>query len=495
MKKSVVVIGGGLGGITAAIRMAQEGYQVELYEKNGHIGGKVNRLETKGFGFDLGPSILTMPEIFKSLFRYSSKKIEDYINIEKLELQIRNFYHNYEIIDLYQSLQDTFENNQNVSQKDIDEMQQFFDYAERIHRFTELGYFNKGLDYIKNLIQFHGPLSALKGFDYFHTMQQAINKRVSNPYLQEMLGYFIKYVGSSSYDAPAVMSLLPQMQHEQGLWYVSGGIHKLAEGLEQLALEEGVEIHLNQSIVAMGTGQQNQITYIELEDQTRIKADYFISNMEVLPLYRKLLSINEKKLEKLEDKFEPASSGYVMHLGVSKQYPQLKHHNFFFSIDSKRNYHEVFHEYKLPTDPTIYVVNSNKTDEKQAPKGYENIKVLPHVPYIQEHPFSKVEYEQFREVILKKLEAMGLTDLRQNIVYEDTWTPHDIEQKYCSNKGAIYGVVSNRKKNHGFKFPKKSPYFSNLYFVGGSVNPGAGMPMVALSGIQVVDQIIDEDGE
>ena len=240
--RRVVVIGGGLGGISAAIRMAQEGYEVDLYEQNKHIGGKVNRLETEGFGFDLGPSILTMPRVFEKLFKYSEKQLVDYVEIQRLDLQIRNFYPDETVIDLFDSVDSTISNNKTLDEQDRQELNQFYDYAQKILRVTEKGYFAKGLDTIPELIKFHGPVKALKKFDYFSTMQQAINKRVSSPYLRQMLGYFIKYVGSSAYDAPAVLTLLPQMQQEQGLWYVKGGIHKLAEALHKLAEEEGVNI-------------------------------------------------------------------------------------------------------------------------------------------------------------------------------------------------------------------------------------------------------------
>ncbi|MCI2946862.1 phytoene desaturase family protein [Staphylococcus caledonicus] len=487
-KKSIIVIGGGLGGISAAIRLAQSGYDVTLYEKNNHIGGKVNRLETQGFGFDLGPSILTMPYIFENLFRYSHKNMADYVTIERLSLQWRSFFTNGETIDLYEDLNQMLEANDNLNEEDIQQVHDFLNYAEKVHRFTEEGYFALGLDTVSEIIKYQGPFTALKGVDYFSTMQQAINRYVKKQELRDMLGYFIKYVGSSSYDAPAVLTLLIHMQYEQGLWYVKGGIHLLAQALERLAREEGVDIHTGVDIKSIDT-YFNHVSGVRLDDGTHVEADYIVANREVIPTYRDLLHFSEGKLAKLEKTYEPASSGYVMHLGVDKQYPQLAHHNFLFSSDSKRNYHEVFHDKVLPQDPTIYLVNSNKTDETQAPTGYENLKVLPHIPYIQNEPFTEVQYAQFRERVLDKLERMGLTDLRQHIVYEDVWTPHDIERHYASNKGAIYGVVADRKKNKGFKFPKQSQYFDNLFFVGGSVNPGGGMPMVTLSGQQVADKI------
>ena len=487
-KEKIIVIGGGLGGISAAIRLAQSGFEVNLYEKNNHIGGKVNRLEEEGFGFDLGPSILTMPYIFENLFRYSHKKMSDYVTIERLPLQWRSFFTNGEVIDLYEDLTVMAQMNQSLNDEDVQQLHQFLQYAEKIHRFTEEGYFALGLDTVSEIIKYQGPFNSLKGVDYFSTMQEAINRYVEKQELRDMLGYFIKYVGSSSYDAPAVLTLLIHMQYEQGLWYVKGGIHHLAQALEQLAREEGVTIHTGIDVHSIDT-YFNHVTGVRLDNGDHVDADYIVSNREVIPTYRDLMHFSEKKLAKLEKTFEPASSGYVMHLGVDKEYPQLAHHNFLFSSDSKRNYHEVFHEKVLPQDPTIYLVNSNKTDKTQAPADYEDLKVLPHIPYIQDKPFTEEQYSKFRERVLDKLERMGLTNLRQHIVYEDIWTPHDIEHHYASNRGAIYGVVADRKKNKGFKFPKQSQYFENLYFVGGSVNPGGGMPMVTLSGQQVADKI------
>ncbi|MGR9088918.1 MAG: phytoene desaturase family protein, partial [Gammaproteobacteria bacterium] len=150
---------------------------------------------------------------------------------------------------------------------------------------------------------------------------------------------------------------------------------------------------------------------------------------------------------------------------------------------------------RLSEDPTIYLVAPVKSDPGQAPAGCEIIKVLPHIPHLDPaHPFTEEDYRALRERVLIKLERMGLTDLRQHIVTEEFWTPYDIEARYYSNRGSIYGVVADRFKNLGFKAPQRSAELSNLYFVGGSVNPGGGMPMVTLSGQLVRDKILADLG-
>lgn len=493
-QKSVIVLGGGLGGLSAAVSLAQEGFDVSLYEKNDHLGGKLNRLEANGFGFDLGPSILTMPQIFEKLFLTSGKQMADYIPIERLDLQWRSFFPDHTTIDLYSDLTKMAQENPLLTAKDMMEYQDFLDYAKAIYAATEVGYFDKGLDSTMEILKEHGVIKALKGFDYFSSMHDGIAKRVSHPKMQDILGYFSKYVGSSPYDAPAVLNMMSYMQHEQGIWYVPGGMHKIAEGIVNLGKELGVAFHTGCQVEKLNVVDE-QIRSARLADGTVIEADYFVSNMEVIPAYEQLLDEKPAFTEKLEKKFEPASSGFVLHLGVNKEYPQLAHHNFFFSNASKENFDQNFHQHQLPDDPTIYLVNVNKTDPSQTIEGHENIKILPHIPYLQDQPFTEAEYDAFRERILIKLETMGLTDLRKHIVYENRWTPEDIQKNYLSHRGAIYGTVSDRKKNHGFKHAKHSERYDNLYFVGGTVNPGAGMPMVTLSGQQVSDKIARREAD
>ena len=491
-QKQVIVIGGGLGGLSAAISLRQKGYDVALYEQNNHLGGKLNRLEQDGFGFDLGPSILTMPHIFETLFERSGKKMRDYVQIERLNHQWRGFFPGGNVLDLYENLQDMQEKNPLLTEKDIEEYQNLLNYSRELYEVTEEGYFSKNLETTKQVMKHHGIIQSLRKFDLFSTMFDGIDKRISNPQFRDMLSYIIKYVGSSAYDAPAVLNMMIYMQHAQGLWYVPGGMHHLGDALAKLAEEIGVKFHLGEKIVKLETVDET-ITGAFLENGEKLTADYYVSNMEVIPTYQKLLGEGKDKLDKLKKKFEPASSGLVLHLGVKNNYPQLAHHNFFFSDQMKEQMNAIFHERKLPEDPVIYLVNANKTDPAQAQPCHENLKVLPHIPHIQEQPFTAQEYDDFAERVLIKLEKMGLTNLRDSIVTRDMWTPHDIERTYASDRGAIYGTVSNKKMNKGFKHPKQTNKYQNLYFVGGTVNPGGGMPMVTLSGQQVADQLANRD--
>ncbi|MDU0202116.1 phytoene desaturase family protein [Paenibacillus sp. MAH-36] len=494
INKSVLIIGGGLGGLSAAISLQQSGYSVSLYEQNHHIGGRLNRLEQDGFGFDLGPSILTMPHVFQKLFAASGKNMDDYVPTMKLKHQWRSFFPSGNMIDLHDDMGVMKAKNPSLNEQDMTEYKNLLEYSKKLYTMTELGYFNHGADNTKDIARYNGVFNALKNFDLFSTVHKSIAKRISDRDLRVMLSYFTKYVGSSPYDAPAVLNMMIYMQHQQGVWYVPGGMHMLARGLVQLAKEIGVSIHTGKRIVQLHK-KEGSITGAVLEDGMELSADHYISNMEVIPFYEQLLQEEKRFIQKLKTKYEPASSGLVLHLGVKKAYPQLAHHNFFFAENMKQQMDKIFHRHELPDDPVIYLVNVNKTDPTQAPEGHENLKVLPHIPYIQDKPFTPQDYERFEERVLIKLERMGLEGLRDNIVTRDVWTPEDIKRAYGTDRGAIYGTLSDRKKNKGFKHPKQSTRYDNLYFVGGTVNPGSGMPMVTLSGQQVRDIIVRRDAD
>ncbi len=494
--KKVVVIGSGLGGMSAAILLAKSGFDVTLLEKNNHLGGKLNIHEERGFKFDLGPSIFTLPQIFRPIFEGDGKRLEDYISLERVDPQWRNFFDDGTVLNLYEDKERMRAELAPFGAGTFEEYERFLDYSRMQYEIVERGYLRQGFDTFWQFIKFYSGKDA-HNLDYLRSMSSSIYRRVKNKYLRDTFEYFIKYVGSSASDSPAFMNLMPNIQLEFGLWYVGGGLYQLARAYERRLQEVGVEVRLGHKVLTI---QKNTKTVTGVLATTpdgaeqKFDADFVVSNMEVIPATQNLLNEPERVVRKLQ-RFEPSCSGIVLHLGLDRIYPQLAHHNFFYSKDQHAHFHRVFREKKLPDDPTIYLVAPTRTDPSQAPVGCDNIKILPHIPYInKKNPFTREDYLELKELCLDKLERMGLTDLRKHIVVEDFWTPFDIEERYASNCGSIYGVVCDRRKNFAFKAPKRSPQYSNLFFVGGSVNPGGGMPMVTLSG-QHVARMIREQNE
>ena len=488
--KHVVIIGGGLGGMSAAISLAsKKDYTITLIEKNAHLGGKLNVLDKDGFSFDLGPSILTMPHLFENLFNMHGKSMKDYIEIEPVRPHWRNFFEDGTVIDLTHKIDDMLMN-KTLTKDDLEDLKKYYAYTERIYGVSAMVAFDNQLENTWQAMKFKPSTDIFGNMDYFSTMDQGVRRYVKNPYLIDILNYFIKYVGSSPYDAPALMNLLPYIQWRFDLWYVKGGMFNISLGMQKLIKElPQIKTHLKTEVISV-VKKDKSLSSITLNNGKTLEADIVVSNMEAVPFYEKITKEPSYRIRRYNKKFAPACSGFALHLGTDKVYPQLAHHNFFYSKDSKKNFRNIFHKHRLNEDPTIYLVAPMRTDPSQGPKGGDIIKILPHIPTIdKKRPFSKEDYQTFRENILIKLERMGLTDLRKHIVSEELWTPETIEAAYYSNKGSIYGVVASKSKNMGFKIPKQSKYYKNLFFVGGSVNPGGGMPMVVLSGQQVVVQI------
>ena len=491
-KKRVIVIGAGLGGISAAVSLASAGFEVELCEKNERIGGKLNLLERDGFSFDLGPSIIILPHLFRRLFERAGKVMEDYVSFQELPLQWRSFFEDGTVLDLHSDAR-LMEQELGKLGADAAGYWAFLEYSRRLWQFSEQAYLERGADGLGDIMRGSSLGEIYRGVDPLRTMDQGVARFIKNQHLRDMLCFFIKYVGSSAFDAPALMNLLAYSQLGWGLWYVRGGMYNLARGLGRLMQDLGVRVHLGAEVVEI-TRQGSRVDGVVLRDGTRHAAEVVVCNMEVIPAYERLLGERDSlMLKRYRFMFEPAASGLVLHLGVRRDYPQLAHHNFFFARDLRKFLDTIHRRKQLPEDPTIYLVCPTRTDPSLAPAGHHIIKILPHIPPIQPRPFGREDYLALKERVLDKLERMGLHDLRGQTVVEDMLTPDDLQRMYYSNRGAIYGVVADRKRNFGFKAPKQSERYENLYFVGGSVNPGGGTPMVVTSGMNAARLILETE--
>ena len=490
-----IVIGGGLGGLSAAISLKGKGYDVEIFEKNENLGGKLNRRSGKGFTFDTGPSILTMPWVLEELFQRVHRRLEDYMTIERIEPQWRTFFEDGTSMDVTGDLPDMIQEMGKVAPEGGGSLSQFLSYSESMYQLCMKSFYKtsiSGLNEFRKLHQF----KELMAMDPFHTVADSTKKYFNNPHLEQLFNFFVMYVGSNPYQSPAILNQLIYVQLGLGIHYVKGGMYGIAQGMEKLLDELRVPVTTNMPVSHIHV-ENGQATGVITENGTFHMADLVVSNLEAIPAYQSLLPQKgpaKKEAKKLSKTYEPTVSGLVLLLGTDRTFDMTKHHNFFFSEDPEKEFKQIYDEGIPAEDPTIYIGISSKSDPAQAPEGKENLFVLTHVP---PKTLQKVEtnWDDYREVVLDKLERMGMTGLRDSIEFEYRFTPDDLEELYGANGGSIYGIASNKATNGGFKIPAKSRIYDNLYFTGGSTHPGGGVPMVTLSGQLTADLISEQELE
>ncbi|WP_064093252.1 phytoene desaturase family protein [Rossellomorea aquimaris] len=492
MKKKVLIVGGGLGGMSTAIRLASEGFQVTILEKGDRLGGKLNKRGGKGFSFDTGPSILTMPWVLEKVFAHANRDINDYLDIVRVEPGWRTFFEDGKTLDVSSDLPTMLNEMKKTSHEDANNLFNYLSYCGKMYELTMKSFYKKSINGLQDLRSMH-PVKELLQMDPMKSMDAATRRFIKDKHLQQLFNFLVMYIGSSPYHAPAIMSQLTHVQLGLGVHYVKGGMYKIAEAMAKVLEELDVEVRLNcevEDIITSNSRAEGVRTKIGEE----IKGDLVVSNLEAIPCYKSLLKEHHESFKEVHElnKYAPTVSGLVLLLGVDRTYDQLAHHNFFFSKDPRKEFKQIFDEKKLADDPTVYIGVSSKTDETQAPEGKENLFVLTHVPPLKEGEDWSIYKDNYREKIITKLERMGVSDLKKHIEYEYTFTPNDLENLYGANGGSIYGTVTDRKLNGGFKIPNKSRILSNMYFVGGSTHPGGGVPMVTLSGQLTAELIMEE---
>ncbi|MCC2667896.1 MAG: phytoene desaturase [Armatimonadetes bacterium] len=500
-RKRVVVIGAGLAGTAAAIRLAAGGHQVDLVDPNAHLGGKMNVWESGGYRFDMGPTIITMPEILDRLFASVGRSSRDYLEMVRLDPQWRCFYADGTVLDLREDVERMCGELARLSPRDADAYPRFLEYARGMFEISDEYFFWKPYGGMVDLLREYGVMNPaalrlgnrIQPFSSFHSV---VTRHFKDPRVVQLFDHFMQYVGSSPFMAPAILALIAWVQMGQGVWYPMGGTGSIARALERLAAEFGVRERrgeLVEEILLEG----RRVTGVRLRGGERIPADVVVSNCDVIRTYDELIP-HPKTAQILRSerrRFEPACSGVVLYLGCDRTWPQLAHHDFFFSEDPDREFEDIY-ERKVPAgDMSIYLAVPSLTDPGVAPPGHTALYVLVHTPYMTGGVDWATEGPRYRDAILGRLEQRGLTGLRESIRVERMLTPAEIERLYRSTGGSIYGLLTQKGLTSAFKPGNRCPHFPGLYFAGGSVNPGAGVPMVLMSGQTAAACVLEDLGE
>jgi len=323
-------------------------------------------------------------------------------------------------------------------------------------------------------------------------MNQSIKRFVRSPHLRQLLGRFATYVGGSPFEAPATLNVIAHVELTGGIWYPKGGIYNIATGMVRLAEELGVEICLGVGATDI-EATDGKVSGVHLQDGTHIETDTVVANVDVTTTYKHLLELTpqvHKRLSTLET-YEPSCSGFVLLIGTDKTFPQLAHHNIFWSDDYEAEFKAIFKDQVPAEDPTIYVTATSKADPEHAPDGCENWFILVNAPPLSDHVDWEQEKSRYRDLILDKLAQQGV-DVRDHIRVEEILTPVDLQEMSGAWRGALYGPSANSKWTVFRRPHNRSEIIEGLYFAGGTTHPGGGVPMVTLSGKVAADFVLED---
>lgn len=498
--QQVIVIGSGLGGLTAACTLAARGYQVSVFEKNEWTGGKACVHEEKGFRFDMGPTILTIPSVLKRVFEEAGEKMEDHLDLVRLDPQWRCFFSDRSVLDLNENLQKMRQNLEEFSRvpKDVEGYESFLVEAQTLHEISNDFFFWRPVGSVFDIMDRKAMLnlSSLKSFLSMRptqTVSECVRSFVEDERVAQMLDHFVQYVGSSPEAAPAVLCGIAHMQTQEGVWYPMGGTRAVPVELRKLAERLGVTFHTGNQVKAIERHHM-KVTGVTDQNGTFHRAHAVVSNMDSVRTHRELLRGRPLANFEARREYEPACSGVVFYLGLDKRYEQLAHHDFVFSRDPEEEFHYIYERGEPAPDPSAYIAAPAITEPGVAPEGGEALYVLVHTPYLRPYHNWDEMLPEYRKVIFQKLaDAAGMDDLEDRIVCEHVLTPQDIHERYSVLNGAIYGLASHGKVNGAFKPTNRSPDLEGLYLAGGAAHPGPGMPMAMMSGWIAADAL-DNDG-
>ncbi len=487
--RRIAVIGGGLGALSGAIRLAQLGFSVQLFEKNPKIGGKVNEVILGDYRFDTGASLLTMPFVIDELFDVAGFKRSDYLDFLPMEPICRYFFSDGAVMDASADKQKMEAAIAQLSPNDVEAHGRFLKYAERIHDLTaEIFMFTPIHEFRKLMRPRHfRTLFRLHQIDPFRTVHERVSRFFSDPRLVQLFDRYATYNGSDPFQAPATLNIIPYVEYGLGGFYIRGGIYRLVDALESVARERGVQIHTSAKVERV-CRVGKRVSGVQVNGEI-IDADYVLCGADAVIAHHELLDQQHRR-EKLSQ-LEPSLSGMVFLWGVKGKYSALAHHNIVFSSDYRTEFRQIFKHQQVPDEPTIYIAITSKTDAAHAPADGENWFVLLNMPYLAPGQVWEQEKARMRTVVLDKLKQLGF-DIAARIAVEQVYTPEDFAELYASNKGSIYGVSSNSKTTAFKRLPNRSRLLKGLYFAGGSVHPGGGIPLVMLSG-KIAATLIAED--
>lgn len=485
-EKSVIIIGSGFAGLSAASFMAKEGWKVTVLEKNSTPGGRACQLKEQGFTFDMGPSFYWMPDVFERYFNQFGKKVSDYYKLTRLDPSYRVYWED-GYTDLpadYAKLRDVFEALEPGSGAMLDK------YLREAAYKYEVGVNKLVYKPSRSLTEFMDwqTISGVFRLEVFTSIKKHIHKYFKNSRLRQLMEFPVLFLGALPQDTPALYSLMNYADIKGGTWYPEGGMYAIVDGMYRLALELGVEFKFGEAVTNIeisSTAAKNVKT-----TKGRYSADAVISGADYQFTESKLLLPEHRSYtEQYWDKKVMAPSCLMYYVGINKKLKNPVHHALFFDVPFDRHGIEIYKDPKWPTEPLFYVSVSSATDPSVAPEGHENIVFLVPVASGLEADTEELR-EKYFQLIAKRMEKHLGESILDAVVYKRTFSVSDFVKDYNSFRGNAYGLANTLMQTAIFRPSCQSKKVKNLFYTGQLTVPGPGVPPSLISGEVVAKQVI-----
>lgn len=483
MSLRIGVIGSGIGGIASAIRMAVRGHEVHVFEQNDYPGGKLSEVRLGNYRFDAGPSLFTMPELVDELFELAEEDPSEFFQYQQLEQVCEYFYEDGTRLTAFADTEKLISELSSIGE-DPDNIRKALDRNATLYEFLGEMFMFRSLHDPKTYLSKSAFRSYrnLHKLDFFRTMDQANKAQFDDTRMTQLFNRYATYNGSDPYQTPATMNIISHLEYGKGAFFPKGGMHQITQSLVKLAERQGVNFHL-QARVDKILMKNRRVSGLQLAND-KMDFDRIISNMDVVGTYEKLLTeIRPPKKLLTQPK---SSSALIFYWGIKDHFPELGLHNIIFSHDYKQEFGKMFQEKTIDADPTVYINITSKLNKGDAPTGCENWFTMINVPNNDGQDWDDL-IAQARENILSKLSRVFEKPIESLIEEESLLEPRTIESKTSSSQGALYGNSSNNKFAAFLRHNNVSRQVKGLFFCGGSVHPGGGIPM-ALSSAKIVDR-------
>jgi phytoene desaturase len=488
LPKKALIVGAGIAGIAAAIRLAVKGYGVEVYEANSYPGGKLSQFEQDGYRFDAGPSLFTMPQYVNELFELAGKKPSDYFSYQKLDPVCKYFYEDGTHLIAYADAGKFGDEVQEQTGEPAVAVKSYLENSSRIYSITNHVFLERSLHKLKTYLRWDTLKSILKfgKIDAFRTMHKANQSFFGDKRIVQFFDRYATYNGSNPYHAPATLNVIPHLEQHFGAYFPDQGMYSITSCLVNLAESLGVKFHYDSPVTEIVL-QERKVKGIRANAEI-IEGDIVISNMDIWFTYHKLLKAHPKLHPQKILSQERSSSALIFYWGIRDQFKELDLHNIFFSADYEAEFDHIWQKKDIHHDPTIYLNISSKYKPDDAPEGCENWFVMINVPANTGQNWDEM-ITKARENILNKLSRLLGKDISPLIANERILDPRRIESRTSSYQGSLYGTSSNNQFAAFLRHANKSSKVKDLYFCGGSVHPGGGIPLCLLSA-KIVSSLI-----